>query len=42
MFYKRSKQPLRMAIWLSANGMAAMVGDLLGLRLGYSHKHGSS
>lgn len=37
MFYKRSEQPLRMAIWLSANGMATMVGDLLGLVLGRSH-----
>ena len=36
MFYKRSEQPLRMAIWLSANGMATMVGALLGFGLGHS------
>ncbi|KAJ5091355.1 hypothetical protein NUU61_006225 [Penicillium alfredii] len=37
MFYKRSEQPLRMAIWLSANGMATMIGALLGFGLGHSH-----
>lgn len=37
MFYRRSEQPLRMAIWLSANGMATMVGALLGFGLGHSH-----
>ncbi|KAJ5774726.1 hypothetical protein N7457_009622 [Penicillium paradoxum] len=37
MFYKRSEQPLRMAVWLSANGMATMVGALLGFGLGHSH-----
>ncbi|KAJ5627635.1 hypothetical protein N7490_009863 [Penicillium lividum] len=37
MFYKRSEQPLRMAIWLSANGMATMVGALLGFGLGHTH-----
>ncbi|KAJ5131264.1 uncharacterized protein N7515_007303 [Penicillium bovifimosum] len=37
MFYKRSEQPFRMAIWLSANGMATMVGALLGFGLGHSH-----
>jgi hypothetical protein len=37
MFYKRSEQPLRMAIWLSANGMATMVGALLGFGLGHAH-----
>lgn len=36
MFYKRSEQPLRMAIWLSANGMATMVGALLGFGLGHA------
>lgn len=36
MFYKRSEQPLRMAIWLSANGMATMVGSLLGFGLGHT------
>ncbi|KAJ6031946.1 hypothetical protein N7540_002678 [Penicillium herquei] len=37
MFYKRSEQPIRMAIWLSANGMATMVGALLGFGLGHAH-----
>lgn len=37
MFYSRDEQPLRMAIWLSANGMATMVGSLLGFGLGHSH-----
>ncbi|KAJ5987610.1 hypothetical protein N7451_011975 [Penicillium sp. IBT 35674x] len=37
MFYKRSEQPLRMAIWLSANGMATIVGALLGFGLGHTH-----
>ncbi|BAE57670.1 major facilitator superfamily domain-containing protein [Aspergillus flavus] len=37
MFYKRAEQPLRMAIWLSGNGMATMVGALLGFGLGHSH-----
>lgn len=37
MFYKRSEQPLRMAIWLSANGTATMVGALLGFGLGHTH-----
>ncbi|KAL2820720.1 major facilitator superfamily domain-containing protein [Aspergillus granulosus] len=37
MFYKRSEQPLRMAVWLSANGMATMVGALLGFGLGHVH-----
>ncbi|RDW90077.1 putative MFS allantoate transporter [Aspergillus mulundensis] len=37
MFYKRDEQPLRMAIWLSANGMATMVGALLGFGLGHVH-----
>ncbi|KAL4934360.1 putative MFS allantoate transporter [Aspergillus undulatus] len=37
MFYKRSEQPLRMAIWLSANGTATMVGALLGFGLGHVH-----
>ncbi|KAL4787473.1 major facilitator superfamily domain-containing protein [Aspergillus varians] len=37
MFYKRSEQPLRMAIWLSANGAATMVGALLGFGLGHAH-----
>ncbi|KAJ5126795.1 hypothetical protein N7448_007574 [Penicillium atrosanguineum] len=37
MFYKRGEQPLRMAIWLSANGMATMVGALLGFGLGHAH-----
>ena len=37
MFYKRSEQPLRMSLWLSGNGMATMVGALLGFGLGHSH-----
>ncbi|KAJ5578491.1 uncharacterized protein N7459_007455 [Penicillium hispanicum] len=37
MFYQRAEQPLRMAIWLSANGMATMVGALLGFGLGHTH-----
>ncbi|KAL4871245.1 hypothetical protein BDV12DRAFT_206806 [Aspergillus spectabilis] len=37
MFYRRSEQPLRMAIWLSANGTATMVGALLGFGLGHVH-----
>ncbi|KAJ0420474.1 major facilitator superfamily domain-containing protein [Aspergillus carlsbadensis] len=37
MFYKRSEQPLRMAVWLSANGTATMVGALLGFGLGHVH-----
>ncbi|KAL5334881.1 major facilitator superfamily domain-containing protein [Aspergillus crustosus] len=37
MFYRRSEQPLRMAVWLSANGTATMVGALLGFGLGHVH-----
>ncbi|KAL2863721.1 putative MFS allantoate transporter [Aspergillus lucknowensis] len=37
MFYRRSEQPLRMAIWLSANGTATMVGALIGFGLGHVH-----
>lgn len=37
MFYKRSEQPLRLAIWLSGNGVATMLGALLGFGLGHSH-----
>ncbi|KAF2134682.1 allantoin permease [Dothidotthia symphoricarpi CBS 119687] len=40
MFYTREEQPLRMCIFLSFNGMATMVGALLGYGLG--HAHGSS
>ncbi|THC92913.1 hypothetical protein EYZ11_007609 [Aspergillus tanneri] len=36
MFYKRSEQPLRMSLWLSGNGMATMVGALLGFGLGHT------
>lgn len=36
MFYSRPEQPLRMSIWLSANGMATMVGSLLGFGLGHA------
>lgn len=34
MFYTRSEQPLRMCIFLAFNGMATMVGALLGYGLG--------
>ncbi|PLB35287.1 putative MFS allantoate transporter [Aspergillus candidus] len=37
MFYKRSEQPLRMSLWLSGNGMATMVGALLGFGLGHTN-----
>lgn len=36
MFYTRSEQPLRMAIFLSFNGLATMVGALLGYGLGHA------
>lgn len=37
MFYTRSEQPLRMCIFLAFNGVATMVGALLGFGLGHSH-----
>ncbi|KAF2729822.1 allantoin permease [Polyplosphaeria fusca] len=37
MFYTRSEQPLRMCIFLAFNGMATMVGALLGYGLGHAH-----
>lgn len=37
MFYKRSEQPLRLSIWLSGNGVATMLGALLGFGLGHTH-----
>lgn len=37
MFYKRSEQPTRMCIFLAFNGMATMVGALLGYGLGHAH-----
>lgn len=37
MFYKRSEQPLRLSIWLSGNGVATMIGALLGFGLGHTH-----
>lgn len=37
MFYTRSEQPLRMCIFLAFNGLATMVGALLGFGLGHSH-----
>jgi hypothetical protein len=37
MFYKRSEQPTRMCIFLAFNGLATMVGALLGYGLGHSH-----
>lgn len=36
MFYTRSEQPLRMCIFLSFNGMATMVGALIGYGLGHA------
>lgn len=36
MFYKRSEQPTRMCIFLSFNGMATMLGALLGYGLGHA------
>lgn len=36
MFYKRSEQPTRMCIFLAFNGMATMVGALLGYGLGHA------
>jgi hypothetical protein len=36
MFYKRSEQPTRMCVFLSFNGMATMVGSLLGYALGHA------
>jgi len=40
MFYKRSEQPTRMCIFLAFNGMATMIGALLGYGLGHaSEKH---
>ncbi|TVY48636.1 putative transporter [Lachnellula occidentalis] len=35
MFYKRSEQPIRMCVFLAFNGMATMVGALLGYGLGH-------
>jgi MFS family permease len=37
MFYTRSEQPLRMCVFLAFNGMATMVGALLGYGLGHTH-----
>ncbi|KAF1848617.1 allantoin permease [Cucurbitaria berberidis CBS 394.84] len=37
MFYTRSEQPLRMCVFLAFNGMATMVGALLGYGLGHAH-----
>jgi MFS family permease len=37
MFYTREEQPLRMCIFLAFNGMATMVGALLGYGLGHAH-----
>ncbi|TAQ83241.1 hypothetical protein B7494_g8433 [Chlorociboria aeruginascens] len=36
MFYKRSEQPTRMCIFLAFNGMATMIGALLGYGLGHA------
>ncbi|KAF1969488.1 allantoin permease [Bimuria novae-zelandiae CBS 107.79] len=37
MFYTRDEQPLRMCVFLAFNGMATMVGALLGYGLGHAH-----
>ncbi|KAH9869390.1 hypothetical protein IAQ61_006596 [Plenodomus lingam] len=37
MFYTRTEQPLRMCVFLAFNGMATMVGALLGYGLGHAH-----
>lgn len=37
MFYTRDEQPLRMCIFLAFNGVATMVGALLGYGLGHAH-----
>ncbi|KAH5582008.1 hypothetical protein HBI24_120460 [Parastagonospora nodorum] len=37
MFYTRSEQPLRMCIFLAFNGVATMIGALLGYGLGHAH-----
>ena len=37
MFYTRSEQPLRMCVFLAFNGVATMVGALLGYGLGHAH-----
>jgi MFS family permease len=37
MFYTRSEQPVRMCVFLAFNGMATMVGALLGYGLGHAH-----
>lgn len=36
MFYKRTEQPLCFSIWLSGNGVATMLGALLGFALGHT------
>ncbi|KAF1915901.1 major facilitator superfamily domain-containing protein [Ampelomyces quisqualis] len=37
MFYTRAEQPLRMCVFLAFNGMATMLGALLGYALGHAH-----
>ncbi|ODQ63430.1 MFS general substrate transporter [Nadsonia fulvescens var. elongata DSM 6958] len=39
MFYTKKEQPLRMCIFLSCNGVATMVGALLGYGLGHAKSH---
>lgn len=39
MFYTRSEQPFRMCLFLAFNGMATMVGALLGYGLGHATNH---
>lgn len=35
MFYKRSEQPLRTAMWFSMNGMSQIIGGLIAYGIGY-------
>lgn len=37
MFYTRDEQPVRMCVFLAFNGMATMIGALLGYGLGHAH-----
>jgi hypothetical protein len=37
MFYTRAEQPVRMCVFLAFNGVATMVGALLGYGLGHAH-----
>ncbi|KAH8669089.1 major facilitator superfamily domain-containing protein [Xylariales sp. PMI_506] len=37
MFYKRSEQPFRTGIWFSMNGVASIIGSLIGYGIGHIH-----